>query len=286
MKTVCFRLIGLLLLPFCLCFGTTAPAKAQDANLDIYGKWRVTRDVSPEGTITGRNARQLRAIMGKVAEISPDRFVFNGSNCSRPKYTRSSDDTATYFYREWRVNSDEMPLGDRVTIIEVDCDIHFLYPIDKNRLIIADDGDFFEAVRIGSEAAPKPATAGTKAQNLDIFGTWTVDGVTWDKGQALSQKQAKMLMGMPVYISASRFFYNENTCKQPTYKRSKQDKTAYFHGDWRANPAKLPLPKMLTVIETDCGTIYPISRKRILIEDKNGLFFSAVPLSGQNKSNG
>jgi len=86
---------------------------------------------------------------------------------------------------------------------------------------------------------------------------------------------------MPVYISAKRFFYNENTCKQPIYKRSRQEKTAYFHGDWRADRGRLPLPKTLTIVETECGTIYPVSKKRILIEDKSGLFFSAVPLSGE-----
>jgi hypothetical protein len=89
-------------------------------------------------------------------------------------------------------------------------------------------------------------------------------------------------MGMPVHISAERFFYNGNTCKQPAYKRSRQEKMAHFHGDWRAAKGRLLfLPKTLTVIETECGTIYPISKKLIIIEDRKGMFFSAVPLSGE-----
>jgi hypothetical protein len=39
---------------------------------------------------------------------------------------------------------------------------------------------------------------------------------------------------------------------------------------------------MVTIIETECGTIYPVSKHRILIEDKSGTFFSAVPLSGES----
>jgi hypothetical protein len=284
MRTAFFGGLRIVLFPIVLGIGSV-PAQAQDANSDVYGRWRVTRDVSPEGAITGRNESQLRAIIGKVAVIGPEKFAFNGSDCNSPKYTRSADDTATYFYREWRVNSDEMPLGDKLTIVQVDCDLHFLYPVDRNRLIIADDGDFFEAVRVGSGVTQKSPTAANNTRsraNADIFGTWTINGVNWGRATPQSKKKANIFIGMPVYISASRFFYNENTCKQPTYKRSKQNKASHFHGDWRADPARLPLPKILTIIETDCGTIYPVSKHRILIEDKSGTFFSAMPLSGES----
>lgn len=287
MKEHHFRFLSALVLPLFLYLGLT-PANAEDANSGIYGKWRITRDVSPEGTITARNERQIKAIIGKIAVINPDQFVFNGSKCSHPKYTRSSDDTITYFYREWRVNSSGMPLSDRVTIIEVDCDLHYLYPIDKNHLIIADDGDFFEAIRVDSRAAlkstPTPANKVSNKANADIFGTWKIDGADWEgsgyDSPATKQKKAGVYMGMPVYISSNRFFYNDNKCEQPAYTRRRQDKTSYFHGDWRAKPGRLLfLPKVLTVIETECGTIYPISKKLIIIEDKRGMFFSAVPLS-------
>lgn len=290
MKGHYFRFLSILILPTILCLGL-APAHAEDANSDIYGKWQVTRDISPEGTITARNERQIKAIIGKVAVINSDEFSFNGSKCSHPKYTRSSDDTATYFYREWRVNSSGMPLGDRVTIIEVDCALHYLYLVDKDRLIIADDGDFFEAIRVDSHTAskstPAPANKASDKDNADIFGTWKIDGADW-KGSgydspATKQKKAGVYIGVPVYISSKRFFYNENKCEQPTYMRSRQDKTSYFHGDWRAKPGRvLFLPKVLTVIETECGTIYPISKNLIIIEDKHGMFFSAEPLSKES----
>lgn len=287
MKRHYFRFLSILILPAVL-FPSLVPAHAGDANSDIYGKWRVIRDISPEGTITARNESQTKAIIGKIAVIDSDQFVFNGSNCSHPKYTRSSDDTAAYFYREWRVNSNGMPLGARVAIIEVECNLHYLYPIDKNRLIIADDGDFFEAVRVDSrvdaKSRPTPASEASNKANADIFGTWEINGADWEgsghDSPATKQKKAGVYMGMPVYIGSDRFFYNENKCEQPTYTRSRQDKTTYFHGDWRAKPGRLLfLPKVLTVIETECGTIYPISKKLIMIEDKHGMFLSAVPLS-------
>ena len=281
MNALRFRLIGIILLMLCLCPGLGS-TMAAELNADVYGKWRVTKDLTPEGAITSKNEGQVRAVIGKTAVIRPEKFDFDGSHCRHPDYRRSVDDTADYFYREWRINSADLPLGDRLTIVDVACDLYLIYPIDKNRLIIATDGIFFEAIRVGSTVDASAASSvrgkqGSKV-NADIFGTWTIDGVTWEKGCVLTQKQANMLMGMPVYIDAGKFVYHEHACTRPSYRRSLQDKSAYFHGDWRGDPVRLPLPNKLTVVATECGTIYPVSRKRILIEDKKGLFFSAIPL--------
>ncbi|MBQ5939957.1 MULTISPECIES: hypothetical protein [unclassified Massilia] len=282
MRIFWVRLLRIFLLPLCLVgFGW---AKADEANEGVYGKWRVIKDLTPEGSITSKSEQQIRAVIGKTAAIGPDKFAFNGSECRRPEYKRSVDDTVEYFYREWRVSSSDFPLGDRVTVVDVTCDHYLIYPIDKNRLIIAMDGVFFEAVRLGAAAGGGTASAmrakADSGVNADIFGAWTIDGVTWEKGRVLTQKQAKMLMGMPVYIDAGRFVYYEHVCDRPSYKRSQETKSAYFRGDWRSDFARLPLPDKLTAVATECGTIYPVSRKRILIEDNNGLFFSAVPLQG------
>jgi hypothetical protein len=177
-----------------------------------------------------------------------------------------------------------MPIGKRVTIVENRCGDNVFYPTRKDRMIVAEDGFFFEAVRIGGSSRSKSVpVSGNNSQNVnaDIFGTWTIDGADW-KGSGYDsvetkRKKAAVYIGMPVYIGTQQFFYNQNTCKQPDYKRQRQDKTVYFHGDWRASHGRLPLPQMLTVIETECGTIYPINKRLILIEDKNGMFFAAVP---------
>ncbi|MBQ5949065.1 hypothetical protein [Massilia sp. ST3] len=275
--------IGILLLSIFLflCLGAGA-ADAHDPNTDIYGRWRVTKDVSPEGAITAKSERQIRAVIGKTAMISPGEFDFNGSRCKHPVYKRSIDDTKAYFLREWRLSPESLSLGKRLTIVEVECDLYLLYPAGENRLIIAIDGNFYEAARMGGKLAAGPvSTRGGKEEhraNDDIFGIWQIDGVTWGKGRLLTQKEAKMLMGMQVQISATKFSYHGNACEQPAYKRSRKDKATYFHGDWRSDPTRLPLPDELVVIATQCGTIYPLGRARILIEDKRGMFFSAIPL--------
>ncbi|MYN19725.1 hypothetical protein GTP81_23555 [Rugamonas sp. FT107W] len=283
---------ALIALSFSLYFSPMG-AQPADSDADILGKWRIVKHVSPTGATSSLTERDVRRLIGQPMSVSAELFEFNNHQCARPDYRRNVEDTVDYFYREWRVNSDEMPIGARITVVENRCGNNVLYPTNKDHLIVSEDGFFFEAVRVGSNAAATPESTSTserKGANADIFGTWTIDGADWQgsgkDSEATKKSRAAIYMGMPVYISARRFFYNENQCKNPTYKRSRQQKTVYFHGDWRAAKGRLPfLQNMLTVVETNCGTIYPINRKLILIEDRSGMFFSAVPLLQDERDN-
>lgn len=127
----------------------TARANAQDPNADIYGKWKIKALIGG-GAVSSRSQSQVEKIIGKFVVISPDRFAFNGQACDRPNYQRSKEDPVTYFDREWRTDVSDISLPKPVTIIDTGC-ATFLYPIRKDHLMIADDGDFFEAVRVVRE---------------------------------------------------------------------------------------------------------------------------------------
>lgn len=146
MSAIGIRSTAVFLLLVCMGWGL---ASAQDINTNIYGDWKISRDLTPEGAITSKSPQQIRAAIGKKASIRPDSFAFNGEDCSNPAYTRSTDDTLQYFHREWRINAATLPLGPKVTIVEVGCSFHVIYPIDRRRLLIAEDGIFFEAIRVG-----------------------------------------------------------------------------------------------------------------------------------------
>lgn len=145
MKIHLVQSIQIFICAICLSIGLV---KAQDINTDIYGNWRIARDMTPEGSITSKSARQVHAAIGKVAQIRSDRFVFNGNDCRSPEYARSVDDTLQYFRREWKIDATSLPLGPKVTIVDAGCAFHMIYPIDAQRLIIANDGVFYEAVRV------------------------------------------------------------------------------------------------------------------------------------------
>lgn len=119
---------------------------AQDPNADIYGKWKI-KSFAGSAESFGLSERQIHALIGKPVLISAERFVFNGRTCMHPTYKRSVEETPTYFRREWRADSSELPLPNPVTIVETGCNL--LYPIRKDHIIIAEEsGVFFEAVRV------------------------------------------------------------------------------------------------------------------------------------------
>jgi hypothetical protein len=122
------------------------PIMAQTENGDIYGTWKIKKEVTPVGSITGMNDQDVRRLMRKPVVISAERFTYHGRTCVRPSYQRTVEDTASYLYEGWRVNSDEMPLADRITVIETECGD--IYLARKGHIILADDGVFLEAVRV------------------------------------------------------------------------------------------------------------------------------------------
>lgn len=119
---------------------------AQDPNADIYGKWKIKALIGG-GAISSRSQSQVEKIIGKFTTISRDQFNFNGQTCV-PNYQRSREETVQHFDTGWRADVSDIPLPNPVTIIDTGCTT-FLYPIRKDHLMIADDGDFFEAVRVG-----------------------------------------------------------------------------------------------------------------------------------------
>lgn len=119
---------------------------AQDPNADLYGRWKIKAFVGAS-IVSGLSDRQVRRLIGKPLLISAEKLSFNGQTCMHPTYQRSIEETVSYFDREWRADSSELPLPNPVTVIETDCNM--LYLIRKNRIIVAQDGNFFEAVRMG-----------------------------------------------------------------------------------------------------------------------------------------
>lgn len=100
---------------------------------------------------------KTRTFIGTYTTISHDRFNFNGHSCANPGYQRSQEETAQHFEWAWRADVSRIPFPNPVTIIEMSgCD-SFLYPIRKDHLMIADRGDFFEAVRVKGTTG-KPAS--------------------------------------------------------------------------------------------------------------------------------
>ena len=134
----------------------SAGTHAQKQNADIYGQWKI-KDLIGMGAVASLSEHQARKLIGKPILIGPQKYEFNGQICPYPHYQRSRENPVSYFDREWHTGIEGIPFPNPVTIIEVTgCD--YLYPIRKDHLMIAEDGVFFEAVRVKSasrKSAPR-----------------------------------------------------------------------------------------------------------------------------------
>lgn len=127
-------------------------AAAQESNDDISGIWKITAIIG--GGITSLTDAEANKLIGKPVLINAERFEFNGAACLHPKYKRSKKDTSTYFDSvEGYVGADvsDIPFPNPVTEIETGSlpGCYLLYPIRDDDLMIAIEGTFFEAVRVG-----------------------------------------------------------------------------------------------------------------------------------------
>lgn len=138
-----------------LSLASAAVCQAADTNADIYGTWKIKKFVGA-ADVSALSQQEVEQLIGKPVSISPQQFVFNGQTCKHPSYARSTDDALAYFEREWRADANELHFGKQVTIVETDCNM--LYPTRKNHLIVAERGNFFEAVR----TAPLEKKTGSK----------------------------------------------------------------------------------------------------------------------------
>lgn len=127
---------------------------AADSNADIYGTWKIKTFVGA-AEVSALSQQEVDHLIGAAVSISPQKFVFNGQTCQHPNYERSTEDAVAYFEREWRADAKELHFGKTVTIVATDCNM--LYPIRKNHLIVAERGNFFEAVRVSTVSVNEQA---------------------------------------------------------------------------------------------------------------------------------
>jgi hypothetical protein len=93
--------------------------------------------------------REARQMIGKTLLVEAKRFTFNGQPCRETSYEESVEDTTGHFEREWNTTAKDIPLPDPVTVIDTGCNT--LYPLKNGKLMVAEKGVFFEAVKVKSK---------------------------------------------------------------------------------------------------------------------------------------
>lgn len=91
-------------------------------------------------------------MLGKTLLIEARRFTFNGQPCADTSYEETIEDTVGHFEREWNTEVKDIPLPDPVRVIDTGCNI--LYPLKNGKLMVAEKGVFFEAIRMKRPRSP------------------------------------------------------------------------------------------------------------------------------------
>ncbi len=112
--------------------------------------------------------------------------------------------------------------------------------------------------------------------NADIIGRWKIAAVL-DSSEitALSDEQARHLIGKTLTISAEKLELAGRVCKSPDFERTREEPVQYFRENAHASASRLGLPTPVTVVHVSCTYVYPKSRDELVLHWK-GFFFDAV----------
>lgn len=112
--------------------------------------------------------------------------------------------------------------------------------------------------------------------NADIFGRWRVIKVL-DSADiaAMSDKQARALIGKRLEIGSMRLQFQGRTCKASAYVRKEVEPARYLREAWHARSGKLGLSDPVTVIDAQCTELFLKSKSHIVF-NWDGFFFEAV----------
>jgi hypothetical protein len=112
--------------------------------------------------------------------------------------------------------------------------------------------------------------------NADIYGTWRLAKVL-DSADiaAMSDRQARAMLGTEVVIAKDRFKIGNRTCKRPTYERSVEDLVKSFREQGRVSSTNMGLPDPVTTIDARCTHLY-IKAPGLIVVHWDGFYFDAV----------
>ncbi|MGF6275400.1 hypothetical protein ABIB38_003798 [Massilia sp. UYP11] len=145
---------------------TTMPALASDTpepgrDTSIIGKWEIKSVLDYAAISVGED--QARSLIGKDLMISKEKIELGSRVCSESNFLAESVETNIELRENARTSNDRLRLPNPVTVVELSC--AYAYIRNKNRIVLAWNGVFFDAVRKkrpGSTTLPRQHSTGTR----------------------------------------------------------------------------------------------------------------------------
>jgi len=115
-----------------------------------------------------------------------------------------------------------------------------------------------------------------KDVNADIYGRWKIIKVL-DSAHiaALSESEAKRLLGKTVVVSKDKLVFNGEECDAPSYERTVEDTARSMREQGHVSSVNMGLPEQMTVIDAGCTYLFLKSKDRIVVHWR-GFYFDAL----------
>lgn len=112
--------------------------------------------------------------------------------------------------------------------------------------------------------------------NADIYGRWKITKVL-DAAHitALSDSQARKLIGKTVVVAKDKLVFNGEECDSPSYERTIEDTARSMREQGHVRSVNMGLPEQMTVIDAGCTNLFLKNKDRIVIHWR-GFYFDAV----------
>jgi hypothetical protein len=125
--------------------GLTSALAVETDEQVVTGRWRLTSALDG-AEITSLDEREARQLVGRVFTISKDKVAFGKRDCGPTDFEARSVEPGLFLREEFHATADKLGLPNPVTVVDLSCTSVFIK--GKNKLVIAWDGWFFDAVRV------------------------------------------------------------------------------------------------------------------------------------------
>lgn len=113
-------------------------------------------------------------------------------------------------------------------------------------------------------------------RDKSVIGKWKLAKVL-DSSEisALDDAEAERLIGQILTISEKGVYFDQRTCKEPSFEVTRAETNEYFRRSAHVSAEKLGLPNPVTAVHINCTYVYKKSPQQLVVHWK-GVFFDAV----------
>jgi hypothetical protein len=110
----------------------------------VIGKWKVT-SVLDFAEVSALDNKDAKLLVGKILTISPNKVQLGSRVCSRSEFWAERVEPKLDLREKAHASAANLGLPNPVIVVELSC--AHVYIKNRNRIVLAWDGAFFDAVR-------------------------------------------------------------------------------------------------------------------------------------------